>query len=62
MYDHAKTLEHTEGPWVESRKERAYHKAAEGGHDLAEPVHFGAEILVGAVGDEHHAVRGMKEA
>ena len=43
-------------------KNRAYHKAAEGGHDLAESVDFGAEILIGAVGDEHHAVRGMKEA
>lgn len=43
-------------------KNRAYHKAAEGGHDLAESVDFGAEVLIGAVGDEHHAVRGMKEA
>lgn len=40
----------------------AHEEAAEGGHDLAEAVDLGAEILVGAVGDEDHAVGGGEGA
>lgn len=44
-----------------SARGEAYDEAAEGGHDLPESVDLGAEVLVGAVGDEDHAVRGVKE-
>lgn len=38
-----------------------YDKTTEGRHDLAEAIDLGAEVLVGAVGDEDHAVSAGEE-